>query len=389
VAAKTLVVPITSDKGLCGGINSTVVKYTKVINGVCTDSESEASLYVFGEKGRAQLARGATQKQLVGVLVDVAKPKEGITFASASLVADSLLGTGYEKMHLIYNRFQSVISFKPTVATLLSSSALEASGEAAGGLPFDQYEAEGPDRSEFLLDLSEFHLAATLYNALLENSTSELGSRMQSMENSTKNAQEMLSKLTLFYNRTRQAAITTELIEIVSLHPHHCCACCRADLRPFSFLLRRSRGANRARVSMRAACVLHARRTFAFAAAARACALPSCRAADAFSLAKRVLTLSRLRSPQSRCAGGLSALIAPLLTDEFAAAARCALLGCGVEGISLRLLKREARKTHPAVPPPSAITRSAATANKAAPASAAAALSSSHLLLTPPPPESP
>jgi F-type H+-transporting ATPase subunit gamma len=211
-AAKTLVVPITSDKGLCGGINSTVVKYTKVINGVCADSDSEASLYVCGEKGRAQLARGATQKQLVGVLVDVAKPKEGITFASASLVADSLLGTGYEKMHLIYNRFQSVISFKPTVATLLSSSALEASGEAAGGLPFDQYEAEGPDRSEFLLDLSEFHLAATLYNALLENSTSELGSRMQSMENSTKNAQEMLSKLTLYYNRTRQAAITTELI---------------------------------------------------------------------------------------------------------------------------------------------------------------------------------
>ena len=207
-----MVVPITSDKGLCGGINSTVVKYTKVVDGVCADSDSATTLFVVGEKGRAQLARGATQNKLVGVLVDVAKPKDGITFASASLVADSLLGTGFEKMQLIYNRFQSVISFKPTVATLLSAPALEASGEAAGGLPFDQYEAEGPDRSEFLLDLSEFHLAASLYNALLENSTSELGSRMQSMENSTKNAQEMLSKLTLFYNRTRQAAITTELI---------------------------------------------------------------------------------------------------------------------------------------------------------------------------------
>ena len=215
-AAKTLVVPITSDKGLCGGINSTVVKYTKVIDGVCGDMGSTSSLYVMGEKGRAQLARGATQNKLVGVLVDVAKPKDGITFASASLIADSLLGTGFEKLQLIYNRFQSVISFKPTVATLLSSAALEASGEAAGGLPFDQYESEGPDRAEFLLDLSEFHLAATLYNALLENSTSELGSRMQSMENSTKNAQEMLSKLTLYYNRTRQAAITTELIEIIS-----------------------------------------------------------------------------------------------------------------------------------------------------------------------------
>jgi F-type H+-transporting ATPase subunit gamma len=75
---------------------------------------------------------------------------------------------------------------------------------------------EGPERSEFLLDLAEFNMGVVMYNALLENSTSELGSRMQSMENSTKNAKDMLGKLTLLYNRTRQASITTELIEIIS-----------------------------------------------------------------------------------------------------------------------------------------------------------------------------
>ena len=211
-ATKALLVPITSDKGLCGGINSTVVKYTKIVDAINDEAGAASTMFVIGEKGRAQLARGTTASKVEHVVVDCAKSKDGMTFAMASLVADTLLQHGYEKLQVVYNRFGSVIAFKPTVATLLSAPALEAAGEAAGGLAFDAYEAEGPDRGEFLLDLSEFQLAATLYNALLENSTSELGSRMQSMENSTKNAQEMLNKLTLYYNRTRQAAITTELI---------------------------------------------------------------------------------------------------------------------------------------------------------------------------------
>jgi len=213
--ANTTIVPITSDKGLCGGINTSVVKYTKIVEGVAEDMGSAGSLFVVGEKGRAQLARGATAAKLAHCVVDTSKSKDGISFAMASMVADTLLRGGYDKLQVIYNRFQSVISFKPTVATLLSPAALEAAADE-GGLAIDTYEVEGPDRSEFLLDLSEFQLAATLYNAMLENSTSELGSRMQSMENSTKNAQEMLAKLTLYYNRTRQAAITTELIEIIS-----------------------------------------------------------------------------------------------------------------------------------------------------------------------------
>lgn len=208
-----MLLPITSDKGLCGGINTSVVKYTKLFEGIATGAGSASTIFIVGEKGRAQLARGVFQEKVVNCVVDTAKSKDGISFAAASLVADGILKDGFDKLQVVFNRFQSVIAFKPTVVTLLSTAVLDTTATDAG-LPFDAYELEGPDRGEFLLDLGEFQLAATLYNALLENSTSELGSRMQSMENSTKNAQEMLGKLTLYYNRTRQAAITTELIEV-------------------------------------------------------------------------------------------------------------------------------------------------------------------------------
>ena len=172
---------------------------------------------VVGETGRAQLTRGEIAQKVSAVIVDSSKSKDGLSFAAASLLAEALLKEGADKTQLVFNRFHSVISFKPTVATVLSPAAIEKALEEAGGSSaFDSYEAEGPDRGELLLDLTELQLGVTLYNAMLENATSELGSRMQSMENSTKNAGEMLSKLTLFYNRTRQAAITTELIEIIS-----------------------------------------------------------------------------------------------------------------------------------------------------------------------------
>lgn len=209
VEGKTLIVPITSDKGLCGGINSTVVKYTRVLNDM---NGGEASLDIIGEKARSQLSRAFPQ-QLNDVIVDTTK--QPLTFATVSGIADAIMSKNSPKTHLIYNRFQSAIAFKPTVATILSNDELEKIAEE-GVNAFDTYEIEGPDRSEFLLDLAEFKMGALLYNAMLENNTSELGSRMQSMESSSKNAGEMLGKLTLLYNRTRQAAITTELIEIIS-----------------------------------------------------------------------------------------------------------------------------------------------------------------------------
>ena len=203
-----LVVPISSDKGLCGGINTAVVKYSSVLN---TMNES-TKFSIVGDKARAQLTR-MFPEQVSNVVVDTTK--QPLTFSTASAIADTIIEDNPAKTQLVYNRFASAISFKPTIATVLSSEELEKAAEE-GVNQFDSYEIEGPDRSEFLLDLSEFKMGALLYNAMLENNTSELGSRMQSMENSSKNASEMLNKLTLLYNRTRQAAITTELIEIIS-----------------------------------------------------------------------------------------------------------------------------------------------------------------------------
>jgi F-type H+-transporting ATPase subunit gamma len=207
-AEKTMIVPVSSDKGLCGGINTTVVKYSKVVSGL----SDKSTMSIVGEKARAQLAKGEAE-HVQNVIVDLSKIP--LTFATASLVTDTILAEGAQKHQIVYNRFQSVISFKPTVATVFSSDEYEKAAEA-GSIKFDEYEMEGPERSEFLLDLAEFNMGVVMYNALLENSTSELGSRMQSMENSTKNAKDMLGKLTLLYNRTRQASITTELIEIIS-----------------------------------------------------------------------------------------------------------------------------------------------------------------------------
>ena len=210
--AKTLMVPISSDKGLCGGINGNVVKTSNVLLETAKDKESEVSMDVIGDK-----ARGLMQRQvgdLFGTVMTDAT-KQPLTFGTASALAEQVAKDNEGKALIVYNRFVSAISFKPTIATVLSGEEYEKAAENLEN-KFDSYEVEGPDRAEFLLDLAEFKTGAVMYNALAENNTSELGSRMQSMESSSKNASEMLQKLTLLYNRTRQAAITTELIEIIS-----------------------------------------------------------------------------------------------------------------------------------------------------------------------------
>ena len=136
----------------------------------------KSTMSIVGEKARAQLAKGEAE-HVQNVIVDLSKIP--LTFATASLVTDTILAEGAQKHQIVYNRFQSVISFKPTVATVFSSDEYEKAAEA-GSIKFDEYEMEGPERSEFLLDLAEFNMGVVMYNALLENSTSELGSRMQS-----------------------------------------------------------------------------------------------------------------------------------------------------------------------------------------------------------------
>jgi F-type H+-transporting ATPase subunit gamma len=207
---KNVTVPVTTDKGLCGGINTMICKYSRATMQIA-NPESEQSLVILGEKGKAQLQRDQADK-IVATIADTQKVR--LTFPQTCSIAEEVLKTEYDVARIVYNRFVSAISQKPTIATVLSPDALEKEAEAGGSL--DRYEIEGPGRAELLQNLAEFNLATSLYTAMLENNCSEQSSRMSAMENSTKNAGEMLGKLTLTYNRTRQASITTELIEIIS-----------------------------------------------------------------------------------------------------------------------------------------------------------------------------
>ncbi|KAL3679404.1 hypothetical protein R1sor_022360 [Riccia sorocarpa] len=216
-AKKKIILTISSDKGLCGGINSTSVKFSKALMRLtaASGSDNQASYVVIGEKGKAQLQRDS-RKHIKMFVTETQKLP--INFSLASALADEIMKTvEFDAIHLVYNKFQSVVSFLPTVATILSPETLAAGSEVGKLGDLDSYEFEGAEtKAAVLQNLSEFQFASVLYNAMLENSCSEMGARMSAMDNSAKNASDMLEKLTLSYNRSRQAQITTELIEIIS-----------------------------------------------------------------------------------------------------------------------------------------------------------------------------
>ncbi|KAI8469133.1 MAG: F1F0 ATP synthase gamma subunit [Monoraphidium minutum] len=210
---KQVAVAVTSDKGLCGGLNSNITKFTKVLLAM-QPTESKQTLVSIGDKGRSQLTRAAPDK-LTTIWQDTYKVRT--TFSQASVIAEEVLASEPDAVKVLFNKFHSAISFKPTLATVLSSSGIEQQMSGEQGSKLDVYDLEvAAEREDVLKDLAEFQLAATLYNAMLENNCSEHASRMSAMENSTKSAGEMLESLTLKYNRDRQASITTSLVEIIS-----------------------------------------------------------------------------------------------------------------------------------------------------------------------------
>lgn len=219
---KTVTVAVTSDKGLCGGLNSNITRYTKALlamykggaEGASVPGGEGQTLVTIGDKGRAQLQRVAPERITLSV-ADTYKDK--VTFGQASLIAEEVLAGRADAVRVLFNKFHSAISFKPTMATVLSADAIERQLAGEQGSKLDVYELEvANERADALQDLAEFQLAATLYNAMLENNCSEHASRMSAMENSSKSAGEILDRLTLQYNRDRQATITNELIEIIS-----------------------------------------------------------------------------------------------------------------------------------------------------------------------------
>jgi F-type H+-transporting ATPase subunit gamma len=204
-----LLVVATAERGLCGGFNSSIVRLARARAARLLGEGRTVKILTVGKKGREQLRRDLGSL-LVGH-VDLSGVKR-LGYADAAAIAHEVMHRfndgQFDVCTIFYNRFQSVISQVPTARQLIPA-VFEA--REGGG----QYEYE-PDEEAILADLLPRGVATQIFAALLENGASEQGARMSAMDNATRNAGEMIDRLTIVYNRSRQAAITKELIEIIS-----------------------------------------------------------------------------------------------------------------------------------------------------------------------------
>jgi len=206
-AETPLLMAVSTDKGLCGGINSRVVKEVKLTIAGAEDAGAPVpTLKIIGGKGVSGLAR--THSSYIKLSIDETYTGP-ITFSLASFLAEQMLTTPADTYTILYNKFFSVITFEVTPIKIKGPEALGESGV------LDEFEFEG-EKENILANMYQFNLACTLYGCLLENVTCEQASKMTAMENASNNANEMIDKLRLTYNRQRQAVITTELTEIVA-----------------------------------------------------------------------------------------------------------------------------------------------------------------------------
>merc|ERR1712165_589601 len=205
-AGKTLYVAMTSDRGLCGGVHSSICK---TIRGelLAKDGQvDDVAIICVGDKSRAQLSR-LFPKQIVSVGSEIGRlPPQ---FGDAAKIATQILNCGFEfdAGKLYYNEFKSVVSYKTKTLDIYPVASVE---QAKNLSVYDSLD------SDVMQSYLEYSLASLIYYCLKEGACSEQSSRMTAMDNSSKNAGEMIDKLTLTYNRTRQAVITGELIEIIS-----------------------------------------------------------------------------------------------------------------------------------------------------------------------------
>ncbi len=207
-----LLVVCTAERGLCGAFNSAIVRLARERANALTGQGKQVKFLCVGRKGFDQLRR-QYEKQIVE-LIELRGVKN-IGFANAQAVADKIVALfdagQFDVCTLFFSRFKSVIAQIPTPLQVIPPVFPEKKGGAADAA----YEYE-PDEIDILSELLPRNLAVQVFRALLENAASEQGARMSAMDNATRNAGEMIRKQTLTYNRTRQAMITKELIEIIS-----------------------------------------------------------------------------------------------------------------------------------------------------------------------------
>lgn len=211
-----LVVVATSERGLCGGFNTNIVKAARAhVDELITDGKTVKILCI-GKKGEAQLKR--SYREFLFGLKDMSHVKY-LGFSDAQSIAQDILDMfdrgEFDIASVFYSKFQSALTQIPTRQQLIPAPLEVIEGGAEAGDAGAMYEYE-PDEAAILDDLLPRNVAVQIYRALLENAASEQGARMTAMDSATRNAGDMIDDLTLTYNRTRQAYITKELIEIIS-----------------------------------------------------------------------------------------------------------------------------------------------------------------------------
>jgi F-type H+-transporting ATPase subunit gamma len=207
-----LLIVATAERGLCGGFNSSIAKLARVKARALLAAGKEIKIITVGKKGREQL-RSEFGKYFIGH-VDLTDVKL-VRYENAQAVANDVLARfnadEFDVATIFYATFKNVVTQEPTALQLIPA-VFEETAEA-DAMPNYDYE---PDENAILSDLLPRSIATQIFTALLENGASEQGARMSAMDNATRNAGDMIDRLTIEFNRSRQAAITNELIEIIS-----------------------------------------------------------------------------------------------------------------------------------------------------------------------------
>jgi len=203
---KVAVFPITADRGLCGSINSGLMRAMTRILTKELPNVGETALYIFGEKGRTGLAREYLQSYRMAM--GGFDKKKYIPFEDVMEAVDEASKGDFDQYTLVYNHFINLITFRIETKHFPNKGKVIAKD-------WSLYEFDG-EKEAVLGDLYDYYIATNVYGALIDNAAAELSARMSSMENASKNAASMIQLLTIRFNKGRQAAITTELIEIIS-----------------------------------------------------------------------------------------------------------------------------------------------------------------------------
>jgi len=206
-----LCVVMTSDRGLCGGFNSNIIKKAKSYFSKILNEGKQLKIITVGSKGNDQLKRVYGDKIIENISF---KESKNANYFDADkvgkLIIEKFEAGEFDICTIFYNQFKNVITQLPQAQQIIPLNNEEDENNSD-----ESYEFE-PDEDEILSNLLPKNISTQIFKAMLENSASEQGSRMSAMDNATRNAGEMVDKLTIEYNRSRQAAITKELIEIIS-----------------------------------------------------------------------------------------------------------------------------------------------------------------------------